>query len=332
MKGAATVGRNGQSGWALACAWICFTACAPAETRSPEAATSCAQELIVLGTAQDAGAPQIGNPSDPGWADPTLRLTATSLALVNHGTGRRFLFEATPNITEQLYLLDQLAPSDKPGLGLDGVFLTHAHIGHYAGLMFFGHEAAGASKIPVHAMPRMKAYLEENGPWSQLVEFENILLDELAESVPFDLGDGVSVTPLQVPHRDEFSETVGFLIDVAGRKALFLPDIDRWETWESLYGHRFEPILEQVEYAFVDATFYDDNELPGRDMSAIPHPRVTGTMALLEAYPDTVRSRIQFIHTNHTNPIRYATSAESRAVLDAGFGIARTGARYCLAE
>lgn len=290
----------------------------------------CAIELIVLGAGQDAGAPQIGNPQDPAWADPALRLTPTSIALVDHLEGQRYLFEATPRITQQMNLLDTLAPGTGDGLGLSGVFLTHAHIGHYAGLIYLGREAAGASDVPVYAMPRMADYLRSNGPWGQLVDLENIRIATLEDRTPQALSSTISVTPYRVPHRDEYSETVGFVIETAGKSALFIPDIDSWDEWEADFDLRLEDMLEQVDFAFIDATFYDDHELPGRDMTLIPHPRVAATMERLENHPADIRSRVQFIHYNHTNPIRFTNSEETQGVYERGFHIARAGDRHCL--
>ncbi len=292
--------------------------------------SACATEVIVLGAGQDAGAPQIGNPDDPAWQDPSLRLTASSIALVNHVAGERYLFDATPHITDQLNLLDALAPVDAPSLGLSGVFLTHAHIGHYAGLMFIGHEAAGASDVPVHVMPRMHAYLGENGPWSQLVSMENIQRFALRDRAPVSLPGDITVTPYRVPHRDEYSETVGFVIETIGQSVLYLPDIDSWEEWETRFDVRLDDIIGEVDHAFIDATFFDDHELPGRDMSQIPHPRVTATMTRLSGLADEQKAGIHFIHYNHTNPIRFPDSAETADVRARGFDIARAGDRHCL--
>ena len=293
---------------------------------------SCAIELIVLGAGQDAGAPQIGNAGDRAWRDPSLRQTATSIALVDHTLRKRYLFEATPDITRQLKLLDELAPSDASGLGLSGIFLTHAHIGHYAGLMFFGREAAGADRIKVHAMPRMASYLRENGPWEQLIQLENIELSDLKNQSAVSLSQGIKVTPYRVPHRDEYSETVSFVIDTHENSALFLPDIDSWAEWEQGFEIRLENVIRQVDLAFVDSTFFDNNELPGRDMKLIPHPRVATTMDRLYNEPLEIKSRIQFIHYNHTNPIRFIDSAETNEVLQRGYNIARAGDRHCLSS
>ncbi|WFL76221.1 MBL fold metallo-hydrolase [Altererythrobacter arenosus] len=285
----------------------------------------CQRELVVLGAGQDAGAPQIGNARDAG-----PRLLPSSLALIDRTEGKRYLFDATPAITEQLAMLDAIAPP-KGGLGIDGIFLTHAHIGHYLGLAWLGREAAGAKGVPVYAMPRMAGFLRSNGPWSQLVELGNISIKAMEPDLPIILAEGSMVAGLRVPHRDEYSETVGFAVTHPySGKFLYIPDIDSWEEWEMLADDPFPGVIERLDYVFLDATFWDDNELPGRDMSEIPHPRVTETMDMLQDLPPAQRAKVHFIHYNHTNPIRDPASAESRTVTERGFKVARGGDRLCL--
>lgn len=291
-------------------------------------ARECAVELVVLGAGQDAGAPQIGNARDD-----LPRLFPTSIAVIDHTDAKRFLFEATPAITPQVHALDRIAPPDPVtpgGLGLDGVFVTHAHIGHYLGLAQFGRESAGARGQRVFAMPRMARFLRANGPWSQLVELGNIEIMELADQRVQSLTARLDVRPFIVPHRDEYSETVGYLIRTPSGTAVFVPDLDSWEEWEAEGGDTLEALLTRVEYAFIDATFYDDNELGGRDMSAIPHPRVKGTMERLAHLPASERAKVRFIHYNHTNPVRDPASEESAEVVLRGFHVARRGDRHCL--
>ena len=302
----------------------------PVPATSPGAEQSCAIELIVLGAGQDAGAPQLGNADDEGPA-----LLPTSLGLVDHERGQRFLFEATPAVTDQIHALDRIAspdPSAPGGLGLDGVFLTHAHIGHYLGLAQFGFESASTSSQRVYTMPRMAEFLRTNGPWSQLVKFGNIDIAELTEGEVQPLNEYLGVWPMRVPHRDEFSETVGFVIVTPGRTAAFIPDLDSWEEWEAQSGETLRDLVLGFSFVFIDASFWDDNELPGRDMSAIPHPRVSATMDRLTELPDFIRSKVHFIHYNHTNPIRDPDSPQSREVIERGFNVARRGDRHCLSE
>ncbi len=251
-----------------------------------------------------------------GWEDRDKRITVSSIAVIDADTSRSYLFDATPHLPDQLYRLQQEAPT----ADLSGVFLTHAHIGHYTGLMHFGREVMGAKGLPVYAMPRMKAFLETNGPWSQLVSLENIRLKALHDEKAVELG-AVTVTPFTVPHRDEYSETVGFRIDGPDKSAVFIPDIDKWEKWST----DIVDVVRDVDYALVDATFFADGELPNRAMSEVPHPFVVESMALFDPLPDEIRARVIFIHMNHTNPMLDPDSDASRQVEAAGYRIAYEG-------
>ena len=151
--------------------------------------------IQVLGIAQDAGMPQ-ANCYRPhcmaAWEEPSKRRMATSIAVVDSDTGRKYLFDATPDMREQLYALHRVAPDSEYELG--GIFLTHAHMGHYTGLMHFGREAAGTHQVPVFAMPRMQEFLASNGPWDQLVRLQNIDLREITNDQSVRLGDSLTVT------------------------------------------------------------------------------------------------------------------------------------------
>lgn len=285
--------------------------------------------LVVLGIAQDGGVPQAGDAGHPGWTDPDRRRRVVSLGVVDPATGERWLFEATPDFPEQLARLDAIHPVDRPAPGLAGIFLTHAHVGHYAGLIHVGHEGIGADGVPVYAMPRMAAYLRENGPWSQLVEYGNVEIRPLADGVPARLNARLSVTPLRVPHREEYSEVVGFRIEGPDRSVLFVPDIDSWDEWEAA-GTRLEDVLATVDVAYVDATFYADGELGHRDMSAIPHPRIVGTMDRLAHLLAADRAKVRFIHLNHTNPALWRDTDARREIDDRGFRVAEEGERVGL--
>jgi pyrroloquinoline quinone biosynthesis protein B len=283
--------------------------------------------LYVLGITQDAGYPQAGcyRPHCmPGWKDRGQRLTASSVALINPASATKHVFDATPHLPDQLYRLEQEAPGDQYRLG--GFFLTHAHIGHYTGLMHLGREVMGAMSVPVFAMPRMKRFLENNGPWSQLVTLSNIRIAALADREAVSLSDDLRVTPFLVPHRDEFSETVGYRIDGPNRSAVFIPDIDKWHAWDE----DIVDLVRDVDYALLDASFYADGEIPGRAMSEIPHPFVTESMQLFEQLHGDERAKVIFIHINHTNPILNQGSSEYREVIERGYRIAFEGMRLPL--
>ncbi len=232
---------------------------------------------VVLGIAQDAGHPQAGCDKE---CCRTGRHSVASLGLIDGD--RHWLIDATPDFVAQ--------EASLPG-ELGGIFLTHAHMGHYTGLMHLGREAWGSSKVPVHAMPRMATFLSSNGPWDQLVRLENIALQPLQDGVAVDLGR-LEVTPFLVPHRDEYSETVGYRVEGPGSSLVWLPDIDKWERWEL----PVEELVGSVDVAYVDGTFYEDGEIP-RDMSEIPHPFVAETLSRFQGREESV----VFIHLNHTN-------------------------------
>lgn len=282
--------------------------------------------VLVLGIAQDGGYPQAGcqRPCcQRVSARPELASGPACLAIVDPASGQRWLLECTPAFPRQLARLNRLAPVSG-GPGIDGILLTHAHIGHYAGLVHLGREVMGARDVPVFAMPRMRDFLRGNGPWSQLVELNNIQLRDLADGESVSLNERLHVVPITVPHRDEFSETVGFRVIGPNRSFLFLPDIDKWERWESA----IEDVVADVDIAWLDATFFDERELPGRDMSEIPHPFVVETLQRFQSLPAEIRARIHLIHLNHTNPALDPDSPAAGEIRRAGLRIAALDDRF----
>ncbi len=282
---------------------------------------------IVLGTAQDGGYPQAGCKKDcckGAWGDATKRRDVASLGIVDPSSGQRWFIECTPSFPRQVRRLDEEYP--KLAGKLDGILLTHAHIGHYAGLIHLGREVMGARGVPVHAMPRMEKFLRTQGPWSQLVGLKNIQLSPMRDGRAFALNKRLRVTPLLVPHRDEFSETVGFRIEGPQQKILWLPDIDKWEKWKT----PLEKALKDVDVAYLDGTFFANGELPGRDMSKIPHPFIAETMRRLKDQPAAVRAKVRFIHLNHTNPAHNPKGAAAKAIHAAGMRVAEQGERVNL--
>lgn len=282
--------------------------------------------VLVLGVAQDAGYPQIGCDKEcckEAWNHNEKRKFATSLAVVDPSSNEWWLFECTPDIKDQLDLVKYHFAAETTPLPT-GILLTHAHMGHYTGLMHFGREAMGSTALPVYTMPRMADYLNDNGPWSQLVNLKNISLKPLAADSMIQLNNRISITPILVPHRDEYSETVGFRIMGPTNTVLFLPDIDKWNKWEK----DINAVLTDVDLALIDGTFYQNGEIPGRDMSEIPHPFIEETIQLIT--DGALQRKVRFIHFNHTNPVIKPDSEERKALLDAGFGVANQLDTYAL--
>ncbi len=274
---------------------------------------------VVLGIAQDGGVPHIGCTQElcvSARRDPSRRQRVASLGLVDDRSGQRFMVDATPDLASQLESLNQGRADVDRRRPVDGILLTHAHVGHYAGLMYLGREALGARGVPVLSTPRMARFLRENGPWSQLVSLGNIELREIEPGVEIALTPALRVTAVRVPHREEFSDTVGYVVRGPTSSLLYVPDIDQWDKWE----RRVEDEVGRVDHALLDATFHSADELPGRVASEVPHPLVAQSMRRLSAF---VR-RVAFIHLNHTNRLLFdpAAVAECEA---AGFRVARDG-------
>lgn len=282
--------------------------------------------VVVLGVGQDAGVPQMGCDSPfcrSAWNDRSKRRLVSSIALIDPASKARWIFDATPDLPDQFEAIKRLT-GDRSNQ-LDGIFLTHAHIGHYTGLMYLGRESMNSKDIPVYAMPRMRSMLEQNAPWSQLVGLGNIFLRELADARKVRLGNGLTVEPFLVPHRDEFSETVGYRIKGGTRTLVFIPDIDKWGKWQTPLAD----VVRSSDYLLLDGTFYADGEI-SRPMSEVPHPFVTETISLLRDLPLAERRKVHFIHFNHSNPLVQGRPDKFAEVRRAGFGVAAEGMRFPL--
>lgn len=274
---------------------------------------------VVLGIAQDGGVPHIGCDQTlclRARRDASRRLRVASLGLIDEAAGKSFLIDATPDLPSQIAALGRQVPPGDRRRPVDGILLTHAHIGHYTGLMYLGREALGAAGTPVYATPRMARFLRENGPWSQLVALGNIEIREMEPGREFSLSQSLWATPLTVPHRDEFSDTVGFRIRGPSRRLLYVPDIDKWQRWEL----KVEEQVAGVDLALLDGTFFEAGELPGRNLAEIPHPLVEETVSRLALFP----GRVLFTHLNHTNRLLWDPRALSRLARK-GFRPARDG-------
>ncbi len=288
---------------------------------------------LVLGSAQDAGFPQVGCYTERCDAGRALHAAgkgrfASSLALVEPQAERFYLVDATPDITRQLDLIPEpafrrRASERRP---FDGIFLTHAHIGHYAGLAVLGNEGMGIRDTPVYCTPSMADFLASNQPWQYLVEQGRIELRPL----PFDtwhrLDEHLEVQLWKVPHRDEFADTVAFVFRGPQATLLFLPDINMWSQWD----RGVVEAVSSVDVALLDATFWSIDELPGRSMDDLPHPLITQTMEVLQGVVDAGTARVVLTHLNNSNPALDEGGPQQAEVLERGFEIAREGMRFAL--
>ena len=295
----------------------------PACAVRPEAAVSSRFALFVLGTAQDGGMPHLG--CDRQCCSEARRTGRTlhpaSLGVVDRESGALLLIEATPRIEEQLALFHRLAGTTGRGRQpVDAVLLTHAHIGHYLGLALFGREVAASRGVATHCSQRMAAFLTANGPWKQLVELGQLALHPFAPGVAIEPLPGLLVLTFSVPHRDEFSDTMAYVLVGPRRRVLFVPDVDAWDRAPGL----LQQLMHGVDVAYIDGTFYDGRELPERDLAEIRHPLMTDTMARLETTAAAKGGCVRFLHCNHTSPVLHDEVLRA-AIERRGFGLAQLG-------
>jgi pyrroloquinoline quinone biosynthesis protein B len=341
-------------------------------------------ETILLGTAQDGGVPHAGCECPTcaaAWSDPALQQHPACLGLVDHSVGKCWLIDATPAFPTQLHYLQgagrgSLASGDRegtplPGTGeslfaptrpptsdlrplisdlrFSGIFLSHAHIGHYTGLIHLGREVMNTDHLPVYATPRMAAFLWGNAPWSGLVEDGNIDFVELEPGLELALSPDLHITPIAVPHREEYSDTVAYLARGPKRSLFYCPDIDGWDDFdvemtgtfslstkasinESNLGNDRLSASHLFDIALLDGSFFSPAELPGRDLSLIPHPLVTDTVAKFGAEglhldDEEPTTNVYFIHLNHSNPL-WRDGPERAWLAERGFKVGTFGQRW----
>lgn len=274
--------------------------------------------VLVLGVAQDGGHPQPGCSRTCCKGEGIVPHLTTCVAVID--SDEAWLLDAGPDLRQHLARLDEA------GVRLAGTLLTHGHIGHYTGLMYLGREAMNSSSLPVWAAPRLADYLTRNGPWEQLITNRNIDLRVLDAASSIALSPRVRAEAFTVPHRDEYSETVGFRINGPRASVLYVPDTDSWENWD----RPIEDHIREVDTALLDATFFDDLELPTRNIAEIAHPLVVDSLARFSPLSDHDRAKVRFTHLNHSNPLLDRNSDAFIRVARAGMGVAAEGDVYVL--
>lgn len=267
----------------------------------------------MLGSGQDGGAPQFGSHRAAAG-----ERTASSIAIAIDRT-RVLLFDATPDLRQQFRALEDLLDSRDARAPVDAVFITHAHMGHYGGLMHFGKEAAATDMTPLHAPASVLEFLDANEPWATLLRSEHLVGHSTDDS---DVEYGpITVQAISVPHRADFSTTVAYSIHVEGRPwVLYVPDIDGWDRWPEAVD-----VIGAHPVSLLDATFADPGEVPGRSINDIPHPIVTDTIERFASLAEG--RRIVLTHLNHTNQLGLIGSSIRTEAEAAGFEVSFDGMR-----
>src|SRR5699024_8709376 len=234
----------------------------------------------IIGSAQDGGVPQPNcycNHCKQAIKDLAFRRTAASIALIMPEEKRWHLIDCTPDFKEQL--IQMQAAHSLEGKVMDSIFLTHAHMGHFPGLLYLGKEALNTDQLPVYAGEEMAHLITTHAPWKKLVTDQNISLEPLHHRKPLHINEQVTIRPILVPHLNEFSETFGFWIEGHEKNVLYIPDIDSWDDWDV----DVVDICRQADICILDGTFHSSEDLSHikRDFKQIPHPFMTETMKRL---------------------------------------------------
>ncbi|HUT80288.1 MAG TPA: MBL fold metallo-hydrolase [Candidatus Bathyarchaeia archaeon] len=269
-------------------------------------------KILFLGTAQDAGVPQIGCNCQNCFEaknNNKARRFGPSIALYDELKEFCYVFDASPDLKYQVNILNKHVKKVKnqSNLPISGIFLTHAHFGHIAGLWSLGKECIDTKQIQVFCSNKMSEFLKTKHPFDHLLDRGNLVLFSMNNEFEYPL-ENFRIKAFQVPHRNEYADTVGFII-AASKSILYLPDIDRWTN----------EIIEKianVDIAIIDGTFYSKQELP--NLQEVPHPPIEETIEIL----GNLKTQIYFTHFNHSNPILDLKSEERKRVLEKGFLIA----------
>ena len=281
---------------------------------------------MVLGSAQDGGYPYIGCRKEcckSVWKDISRRRLVASFAIIDTSLNCCWIIDASPDIKYQLNMISVFLDIEQIP-EIKGIFLTHAHTGHYSGLLELGKEALNLSNVPLYVMPEMSDFIKSNRAFNFLIKSKNINLEIIEEGQNIDLRDNVYISSFLVPHRNEMSETVGYKVKSSKKSIIYLPDIDSWEGWDKDINH----IVENNDYLLIDGTFYAKDEIPNRDIQTIPHPSIAESLDKFSNLSKENRKKVFFTHLNHTNKILKESNAETISLLKKGYNIASDGETF----
>ncbi|MDY6770219.1 MAG: MBL fold metallo-hydrolase [Candidatus Nanohaloarchaea archaeon] len=257
----------------------------------------------ILGSAQDGGVPHLGCSCDAcsrARDDPSLQRSAASLRVFDADRDVNYIFDVSPDIRH--HVGDEF---------IDGVFLSHAHLGHITGLLYFGKEAFNADEVPLYCSETVAEFLRETSPYRTLIDRENIILNEFGGSPVSVMG--MRVRPVPVENRGYLTtDTHAFTIETGDTRLFYMTDIDRW-TEDAVAA------VEDADIAVVDGCFWSSDEIDRYEN--VPHPPVEETLEEL-GHVDT---DVYLTHMNHTNPVLLPDADERQQVEDAGFTVADDG-------
>jgi pyrroloquinoline quinone biosynthesis protein B len=277
---------------------------------------------VILGIAQDGGVPHPNCYCETcnSFSAKNKQLSPSSIAVIDDT--QLHLIDITRDLNRQLRMIPkQMEVSD--------IWLTHGHLGHIDGMGLFGKEAIDAKGIIVHASESMTELINNTPRWRSLIDFGTFIIHPFTSNKTIQTSEFLSITPIPVPHRNEWTDTHAFIIKGKEKSILYLPDHDTWEeTLESLGKETIFEWFEslEVDIFFIDGTFWSSNEL--KRQNEVPHPPILETIQRLNN--SNKRFDVRFIHLNHSNPLLNPESKETKILQDSGYKICVEGEIFLL--
>jgi pyrroloquinoline quinone biosynthesis protein B len=135
-------------------------------------------------------------------------------------------------------------------------------------LLHLGKESFNADRVKLYCSAKMFSFLNDNKPWSDLFEWQNLECcalepfessgDRTSVAIHLDTDQTLSVKAVAVPHRAD--DTMAFIVARRnGKRLLYCPDTDELQSWQPSLSHW----LKSIDYLLLDGTFYSFKELPG---------------------------------------------------------------------
>ena len=265
-------------------------------------------KILILGTMQDAGIPQLD----------CLCVNCKRIRIIGKkfvsciaviGDRKAVIIDATPDLPSQFNFLKEYL---KDKIGINGLLITHLHIGHYIGLPFFGRESANTKKFPIYLTKENFEFLQRNKPFSYLFErneLQQLIFNDGEEIL---LDNSTKIKPFSVPHRNEDGNTVGLEIinRINNKKAIYISDID----------YLSDEVVKQLlsaDKVLLDGTFFTKSEIMRQQ--DVPHPPISET---IDRFGQQTEKKFYFIHLNHSNPLVDKTSKEYSLITEMNYQVA----------
>jgi pyrroloquinoline quinone biosynthesis protein B len=303
-------------------------------------------KIRVLGAAAGGGFPQWNcnhpNSRRARQKDPAAKPRTQSSIAVSADDAGWFLFNASPDLRQQINDNDILQPKDALRESpIQGVVLTNADVDHVAGLLTLRE----SQPLRVYGTARVHYVLAANSIFNvlnpQFVKRETLHLDLPIElQRPDGTASGIVVKPFSVPGK------VALWLEDASKGANFgsvAEDTIALEVWRAAGGGKFFYIPACAEFTqelayrirgaalvFFDGTLWTDDEMIRDQVGTktgerMGHVSVSGDDGTVAALKNLGIQRKIFIHINTTNPILLDDSPQRKEVEKAGWEVAYDG-------